>query len=186
MKIKGLKKVDSYLRSKKGRTLNEVFRNALTKGMWLYEGYAEERYMSGRRGNMGLRRQTGQLAGSWHVKTKGRGLNTIAQLATGVPYARIHEYGGTITPKRARALSVPLNDIADKVSSPREMPNLVMIKPHGSEPLLVDKNSGMPMFSLQKSVTIPKRMNVVGDFRTRGLRIINLTVSKALRRLLKR
>ena len=51
-------------------------------------------------------------------------------------YAAIHEHGGTITPTNARALAVPVSEEAKLLSSPREQPDLVMIKRPGRPPLL--------------------------------------------------
>lgn len=65
--------------------------------------------------------------------------------ALGVPgnspaaaYARIHEYGGTITPKRARALAVPVSEEAKQYTSPRDMANLTLIPRKKKPPLLVE------------------------------------------------
>jgi len=51
-------------------------------------------------------------------------------------YATIQEYGGTITPKNAKALAVPISDEAKLFGSPRDMQGLVMIKRPGKPPLL--------------------------------------------------
>lgn len=68
--------------------------------------------------------------------------------AIGVPsnspaaaYARILNDGGTIYPKNARALAVPVSDEAKRFSSPRDMDNLTMIPRKGKPPLLVEKLS---------------------------------------------
>ena len=64
--------------------------------------------------------------------------------AIGVPantpaaaWARIQEEGGTIYPKRAKALAVPISDEAKGYSSPRDMPDLQLIPRKGKPPLLV-------------------------------------------------
>lgn len=63
--------------------------------------------------------------------------------AIGVPgnhpaaaYAGIHETGGTIYPRTARALAVPISDEAKLHASPREMDGLVMITRTGKPPIL--------------------------------------------------
>ena len=63
--------------------------------------------------------------------------------AIGVPgnhpaaaYAGIQETGGTIYPRTAGALAVPISDEAQLHASPREMDGLVMIKRPGKPPLL--------------------------------------------------
>ena len=64
--------------------------------------------------------------------------------ALGVPanspasvYARIHEFGGTVTPKSARALAVPISQEAKDSAGPRSMADLTMIPRKGRPPLLV-------------------------------------------------
>jgi len=64
--------------------------------------------------------------------------------AIGVPsnspaarYAAIHEFGGTITPKSAKALAVPISAEAREVASPRDMTGLTLMPRKGKPPLLV-------------------------------------------------
>lgn len=64
--------------------------------------------------------------------------------AVGVPadspaaaYAGILERGGTIYPRRARALAVPVSEEAKRYTSPRDMPDLTYIPRKGRPPLLV-------------------------------------------------
>jgi len=92
-----------------------------------------------------------------------------AMVGTNVKYARIQEYGGTITAKRAKALTIPLNPIAAKmrsnVNSLKSIPNLSFRKMFGQNiGLLVTttksgrgKSHGRPMFLLRRSVTLPPR-----------------------------
>ena len=72
-------------------------------------------------------------------------------------YAAIHEYGGTITPKTAGALAVPISDEAKFYSSPRDMPGLVMIRRPGKPPILcrVYGDRVEVHWVLLASVTIP-------------------------------
>jgi len=90
--------------------------------------------------------------------------------AVGVPanspaigYAFQLEYGGTITPKKAKALAIPISDEARRYTSPRDMEDLVLIsrKDESKPPLLVRmlKRAGkggrtfVPHWVLLKSVT---------------------------------
>ncbi len=89
--------------------------------------------------------------------------------AVGVPaespaavYAGMLERGGTITPKRAKALAVPVSEEARQAASPRDMPNLIYIPRKGKPPLLVREltrrgnMTGMEVhWVLLASVTIP-------------------------------
>jgi hypothetical protein len=91
--------------------------------------------------------------------------------AVGVPsnspaarYATILEYGGTIVPKSARALAIPLTDEARKYSSPREMAGLTLVSRPGHPPLLVREvvkrgkvTAFEAMWVLVSSVTITGR-----------------------------
>lgn len=68
--------------------------------------------------------------------------------AVGIPsnspaaaYANILEHGGTIYPKNAKALAVPVSDKAKRYSSPRDMDNLSLIPRKGKPALLVEKLS---------------------------------------------
>ncbi|HUX00233.1 MAG TPA: hypothetical protein VMY35_04570 [Phycisphaerae bacterium] len=72
--------------------------------------------------------------------------DSLPLAAVGVPanspaaaYAGILERGGTITPKSARLLAIPVSEEARRYSSPRDMPDLTLIsrKASGKPPLLV-------------------------------------------------
>jgi len=54
-----------------------------------------------------LRRRTGQLARGWKVVVLGRDLQLVGVLFTNIPYARIHEFGGVIKPRKSRWLWIP-------------------------------------------------------------------------------
>ncbi len=89
--------------------------------------------------------------------------------ALGVPsdspaaaYADILERGGVITPKKGRALAVPVSAEAKQYSSPRDMADLTLIPRKGRPPLLVReivKGGGVTGFELHwvlvPHVTIP-------------------------------
>jgi hypothetical protein len=87
--------------------------------------------------------------------------------ALGVPsntpaarYAAILEFGGTITPKQARALAVPVSEEAKKSAGPRTMAGLQFIPREGKPPLLARVMRGGRLqvhWVLLASVTIPGR-----------------------------
>jgi phage gpG-like protein len=86
----------------------------------------------------------------------------VAHVGSNLAYARILEYGGTIRPKHAKALSIPVNAQARKLRSPRHNSRLFMVKPRGGPPLLVKQIGGKKSrtevwFVLKKSVTIAAR-----------------------------
>jgi len=74
-------------------------------------------------------------------------------------YAAILNFGGTIRPVHAKALAVPISPEAKQVSSPRDMPGLVLAKRAGKPPLLIQPmGEGLnPIvhWVLVASVTIP-------------------------------
>ena len=90
-----------------------------------------------------------------------------SRIGTNLKYARIHEQGGTITPKSAKVLAVPVSPEAKKASGPRSFSDLVFIPRAGKPPLLARIRAGGPkraraatmdvMYVLLKSVAIPPR-----------------------------
>lgn len=100
------------------------------------------------RGTLGLtmRNPASGLAGA----VDGWMIDESAPLgAVGVPgnspaaaYARMLERGGTIRPKQARALAVPVTDEARRYTSPRDMPDLILIQRKGKPPVLARKSPG--------------------------------------------
>lgn len=74
-----------------------------------------------------------------------------------VAYARIHELGGTIEPKNAKFLAIPISDAARRAGSPRQMANLAYVQSLKGQPMLVDSSTGDVHYLLRKHVTIPAR-----------------------------
>lgn len=80
---------------------------------------AKSRYLSGR---PGLNSPTGRLRSSINWQVSGQGDSRELRVGTNVIYGRIHEYGGTIVPKRARLLSFVIGGkriFAKQVTIPR-------------------------------------------------------------------
>ena len=75
--------------------------------------------------------------------------------SSGVIYARILEKGGTITPKKAKWLTIPLPGVKGRASN---YPDSFVIKSKSGNLLIVQKKgkSGIvPLFVLKKKVKIP-------------------------------
>lgn len=73
---------------------------------------------------------------------------------TDLEYAAIQEYGGTIKPKNAKWLAIPLTSNARRSVSPRNFSGGLRFVPiNETRALLVDK-SGKAQFALRKSVVI--------------------------------
>ena len=105
----------------------------------------------------GRNRGAAGLAGSWKptvVETSG-GEYTVGVFSD-LPYARIHEEGGTIAPKNGQALAIPLNPMRTEGQWPSDMGDQIKLGPlsKGGNRLLVDADSGEPLFVLVSQVTI--------------------------------
>ena len=73
-------------------------------------------------------------------------------------YGRIHEYGGTIVPRSAKALAIPLNEAARRVGSPRAYPTKLHVQwAKGAESGVLADEAGVAQYALVRSVTIPAR-----------------------------
>ena len=79
-------------------------------------------------------------------------------ITVGAEYGRIQEWGGTIVPREAKALAVPLTEGARKVGSPRGYPGKLEVRwrPASSKGVLVDEQ-GVAQYALVRQVTIPAR-----------------------------
>lgn len=76
-----------------------------------------------------------------------------AYIGSNVVYARIHELGGTIRPKKGQFLSIPVGDWTD---SPRNHPELRYAQSVNGQPYLVTEG-GEVMYILRRQVTLPAR-----------------------------
>lgn len=100
--------------------------------------------------------------------------------STDVAYALIHEIGGTIVPKKAKFLAVPVSPAAKRAGSPRNMRNLVYVQSIKGQPMLVEGTAqarGRKLgklkvhFILRKRVTIKARpyLRPAADLKYPGL-----------------
>lgn len=97
--------------------LNEVLRKIgqdLPRGaktsLREWADYALKRFVTSRLsgGSGALQRRTGDLARSFRTVIQGDGMESAARFYTDSRYAKIHETGGTIRPRHARRLAVPV------------------------------------------------------------------------------
>jgi hypothetical protein len=137
---------------------------ALPKAVrYILQGWAGDTVKHVKEGLAGryLNRRSGHLANAVGKRLDRSGEVTTAYLGTNVagkvkdvPYAKIQDEGGTIVPRRARALAVP---IPPTKGLPRNFPNLTMIRRVGKPPLLVEitpKGAWKIRFVLLQSVTL--------------------------------
>ena len=97
---------------------------------------------------------TGNLRGSITSEIEGETAVTIGP--RNVKYAAIHEFGGTITPKNAQFLAIPVTNEARYAGSPRRFPGQLHAQMAGGGGALIDENGDI-QYALKRSVTIPAR-----------------------------
>lgn len=101
-------------------------------------------------------RDTGVLMAATTARAEQSASGVAIALSNNRVQARLHNEGGTVTPKRAKYLAVPLTDTARKAGSPRQMVLFPRFRKGGRAGVLVDKK-GVAQFALVKSVVIPQR-----------------------------
>lgn len=106
--------------------------------------------------------KSGALARS--VVSQFKDDNMSGRVGTNIAYARIHEFGGFIRPKRAKNLTIPMNRQA-QLTTAREMfalnpKRMFFASPKGTVILFKNMGKGVPpqaMYVLKKEVYIPPR-----------------------------
>jgi HK97 gp10 family phage protein len=113
-------------------------------------------------------KRTRTLSRSIHMETEVVGRwNAEVIVGTNLEYAAIHEFGGTIVPRKAKFLAIPLTDEARPYGSPRKVPRPLEPRIRGASGALVDE-TGVAQYALVKSVTIRRGLPAAGVRRERG------------------
>jgi len=100
--IEGMKELQGKLDFAADHTRDEMQRG-MKEATLLVAATAKRDYLSGPRpGRLGV--VTGRLRSSLSTEVRGLGANVQGVVGSNVKYARIHELGGTIVPKKAKAL----------------------------------------------------------------------------------
>ena len=109
---------------------------------------------------------TGQLANSWEagaVYFSGTDEASI-DVFSPLPYAMIHDHGGTIYPKKAKALAIPNRDSKFFSGSNKDFPSPSLLTPDKHALLWLDKKTGtlkddkgQVAYFLKRSVKMPAR-----------------------------
>lgn len=159
---------------RKGRGLQSVSRASLQAWGLMTLGKFKAKQLSGR---PGLNKRSGTLSRNTRFMARGHDLSDLeGRFSIGGPagkYARIHETGGTITPKKARMLAIPIPGSpavtpagVSKYPSPlrANLPkshDFFLLETGGQVLLMGDRKGGdkpRPWYVLKHSVKIPKRL----------------------------
>lgn len=177
----------------KGNALFTTTRSSLERSRLRLDKHMQTNRL---RGRPGLFRRSGRLAQSFTGETTGASLRELVmRYGTNVAYARIHEEGGTIRPRRAKWLTIPLpaNLMPSGVMrrSIRSFKHVRFIRNkrtgHAGPSLTAlcgdSPESMKPMFVLVKEVKIPPRLGLMkswADERNRLIADLNRAVREAL------
>jgi hypothetical protein len=125
-----------------------------------------------------LRRSLDGTVATWSGEKK---MMLVMFFGGGVPYARIHEYGGTITPKRAKNLAVPVGAAKTRAGVARYSGptsifaalKFILNKKTGKK-LLVRAGRGPleVLFVLVPSITLPPRLNFGKTFAEEATKVV--------------
>ncbi len=143
-------------------------RQELVRGGFRFQRTMQITRLSGPTTPASLSVRTGALRRSIRhevVQTGRYAYTLIGVIGQGVPYARIHEFGGTIEPKKAKHLAIPLQRGAKTAFGPSAYPGkLTFIKSKAGNKLLAEvtgrgtRRRIKPVFVLKKQVVVPARL----------------------------
>lgn len=90
-----------------------------------------------------------------------------AEMFSDLPQARLQNFGGTVTPKRAKALAIPLTPQAARAGGPRRFPKELALRPlppgKNAVGVLYERAAGgrtVDHYLLVKKVTVPARLHI--------------------------
>jgi hypothetical protein len=160
IEVKGQQEIERKIREVPG-VLFQVANKAMKKTI----GGLQQTMVRRSGGGEGqLKGRTGELKRSWRFNTTGNTIKTLAGMveSVGVKYARLHEYGGTITPKNAKWLTIPTDANKTKAGVTRMTARMVIQQGgfFAKNIIFLKQGNGkpVPMFILVKRVTIPARL----------------------------
>jgi phage gpG-like protein len=141
--------------------LDEVAKALAERHGTAWPGGTTEQTLSKRSGNL-----IASIVDS--VRVTGTTMATVqGTIGSDLPYARIQEFGGTITPKKAKFLAIPLpaalNSNGTPIkSSPRDWPNTWCARSKAGNLLIFQRRGTqvVPLYVLRSSVTIPPRLGL--------------------------
>jgi phage gpG-like protein len=176
-KVVGVSEVEEQLKAL-ARKIPFVTIDAMRKSAALVERQIKENLTGG----SPLQVQTGTLRASYSSRVFNVSSGVRGVVGSPVQYAAIHEHGGRITPKRARALTVPIAP-ETKRRKASDFPGMFVWKHHegegGAYLVLPTPGGGFKlMFQLRRSVFIPPRRYVSQALRTTGPKVVALVGNK--------
>lgn len=105
-----------------------------------------------------LLRACTNLSGEGHFEKYS---DTSFEIGTTYPPAKLHQEGGTITPKKGKFLAIPKTESAKRAGSPRNFGGHLEFRGNYAGGVLVQKMPGgqaeVVQYALAKSVTVPAR-----------------------------
>jgi len=153
----GLAEMDAKLKRLDRSLQRSALENALLTGALPIENGAKENVIA-KLNTTGL--ATGTLSRSIHTEPSEDNTpdRVFVETGTNVEYAAIHEFGGTIVPKKAKFLTIPLTDAARNAEGGRNYPGKLhpVINASGQGGVLRDE-AGVAQFALTKRVNMPAR-----------------------------
>jgi len=149
------------------KKLAKVTKETMTLAMRQAQKYAKKAVSGGGNSKTRLNVRSGRLRSSIAVKISTNGLRTVGTIGTNVIYARTHEYGATIKPVKAKALTIPTGYLRGKLGSgavqqrARDFKDTFIMQGYGNA--IIAQKTGKtsksikPLFILKNKVKIPKR-----------------------------
>lgn len=111
----------------------------------------------------------------------------VVGVGTDLPYAKIHEYGGVISPKKGRFLAIPVSDEAKTCVSPRNFQRKLHARVKGGSGVLLDADN-VVHFALVTSATIPAKPYLrpaLDENKDKALSVIGDAVTKLMEKVCK-
>lgn len=156
MTITGVQNVTRNLRSAQSKIRSES-EFQMSRAQTYLADYIARNKLSGQT----MKRRTGNLAASIRPgRREWLGARLTGVVGSNLTYARIHEEGGVIRPRKAKYLTIPVGKAltaAGVVRKPYRQWSGLELRPRKGKPGYVALKDGAPVWVLVKQVNIPAR-----------------------------